>query len=176
MTLMTQAEFARLKNVSRKSVTKWKAQGYLKMAGDRVHVEDTQASFARCASGRSYGKLAGLRTVHTAAAGVCTEVTGNTETPAEVEAIATTIQAGAYQLAVILRRRGMLQDEARRLTVDWVRATRLEMVGEHGGIEGALDVDGPKPPADYARWAEAPIFQGDPLVGEWDDVEQEAVE
>jgi hypothetical protein len=40
----TQAEFARLHSVSRKTVTKWKSEGRIVMAGDLVDVEASNAS------------------------------------------------------------------------------------------------------------------------------------
>jgi hypothetical protein len=39
MTQCTQAEFARLQGVSRKTVSEWKTQGYIRMVGDRVDIE-----------------------------------------------------------------------------------------------------------------------------------------
>jgi hypothetical protein len=45
MDYMTQAEFARLMNVSRKTVTAWKARGWVKMDADGLLV-DVQRSVA----------------------------------------------------------------------------------------------------------------------------------
>ena len=39
--LINQAEFARLMNVSRKTVTKWKERGWLVFSGDLVDVVET---------------------------------------------------------------------------------------------------------------------------------------
>ncbi|WP_240775877.1 hypothetical protein [Nissabacter sp. SGAir0207] len=41
---MNQAEFAKLHNVSRKTVTMWKARGWLVMDGEEVNVEASNAS------------------------------------------------------------------------------------------------------------------------------------
>lgn len=41
---MNQADFAKLHNVSRKTVTTWKARGWLVMDGDEVNVEASNAN------------------------------------------------------------------------------------------------------------------------------------
>ena len=41
---MNQADFAKLHNVSRKTVTTWKARGWLVMEGDEVNVEASNAN------------------------------------------------------------------------------------------------------------------------------------
>lgn len=41
---MNQAEFARLHNVSRKTVTLWKSRGWLVMDGDEVNVDASNAN------------------------------------------------------------------------------------------------------------------------------------
>jgi hypothetical protein len=47
MTLVSQAEFARMCDVSRKTVTTWAALGKLVMQGKRVDVEETEARMSR---------------------------------------------------------------------------------------------------------------------------------
>ena len=60
MASVTQAEFARLKGVSRKTVTGWKQQGRLVMAGDLVDVDASQALLLGASSARSSGKRASV--------------------------------------------------------------------------------------------------------------------
>ena len=50
MSLVNQAEFARLKGTSCKTVTQWKKDGRLVFAGDLVDVEASQAKLLRGAS------------------------------------------------------------------------------------------------------------------------------
>ncbi|WP_237387321.1 hypothetical protein [Xenorhabdus sp. Sc-CR9] len=42
--MMKQADFARLHNVSRKTVTQWKARGWLVMDGDDIDVDASNAN------------------------------------------------------------------------------------------------------------------------------------
>ena len=51
MALCTQAEFARVQGVSRKTVTEWKVRGYLTMVGSRVDVEASNKALS--GAGRS---------------------------------------------------------------------------------------------------------------------------
>lgn len=44
---MNQADFAKLHNVSRKTVTTWKARGWLVMEGEEVNVEASNANIER---------------------------------------------------------------------------------------------------------------------------------
>ncbi|QTL38792.1 RNA polymerase subunit sigma-70 [Xenorhabdus budapestensis] len=44
---MNQSEFAKLHGVSRKTVTQWKARGWLVMAGDDINVEASNANIER---------------------------------------------------------------------------------------------------------------------------------
>jgi len=52
MTVMSQAEFSRAHNVSRKTVTQWKEQGRLVFQGDSVDVEKSDAKLADAKLGR----------------------------------------------------------------------------------------------------------------------------
>lgn len=53
MTKVTQAELARIYSVSRKTITKWKAEGRLALSGKLVDLEETQARLARSATSRT---------------------------------------------------------------------------------------------------------------------------
>lgn len=53
MSKVTQAELARLYGVSRKTITKWKAQGRLVLSGEFVDLEETQARLAQSATSRT---------------------------------------------------------------------------------------------------------------------------
>lgn len=44
---MNQSDFAKLHNVSRKTVTAWKARGWLVLAGDDIDVEASNANIER---------------------------------------------------------------------------------------------------------------------------------
>ena len=58
MTQVSQAEFARLKGVSRKTVTQWKNQGRLVVCDGLVDVEATQAQLQNAAGSKAIGQAA----------------------------------------------------------------------------------------------------------------------
>lgn len=55
MAEVTQAEFARLKGVSRKTITLWKQQGRIALRGDLVDVEASEGLLTRTSGARSKG-------------------------------------------------------------------------------------------------------------------------
>ena len=190
LALVSQAEFARMKGVSRKTVTEWKAEKRLVFAGKLVDVAASQASLLRYSSGRSAGKRAPVTQAAEKVTGNSASTgTGNTaryasgaiygnpaNLPDEVVVTSSAICSGAIDMARLLRpHMPMLLVKA--LVAAWVRAMRNGYVGGPGiDLETVADMDWPEPPIGVTHWCEHPYFLGDPLhPNEWVEIEADMV-
>ena len=166
MKLISQAEFARLHDVSRKTVTTWKKRGYIELSGSLVDVARSNAKLA--ASGR-----VSLPRVTPGAV----EVTGNSVmTPAallwetagphrdQVANVSAMISSADFA-ALLLRHLPM--STVRPLVSEWVS------IGQRGASE-ILHEDGISPPAGFASWADHPWFNPTLTETEWLELEAEA--
>ena len=187
LALVSQAEFARMKRVSRKTVTEWKNENRLVFDGKLVDVAASQAALLRNSSGRSAGKRAPVTQAAGRAAGNTSDgVTGNTarytdgadygnpaNLPDPVLDVSLAISSGAYDFARLLRPH-MPMPMVKALVAAWVEAQRNGYVGGPGKPETIADVDWPAPPIGFSHWCHHPYFTDDPLPpAEWEDLEGE---
>jgi hypothetical protein len=174
MTLITQSEFAKRKNVTRAAVTQWKNEGRIKMVGRLIDLEATEASMVPGSSHRSKRHVPARQgavkprdeivkpkpPLNTA------EVTHAPleEYPASMSAMVT---GGASDLAVILLRSGMPRDRVATAVEEWL------IVARHSATE--LLEDDIDPPPGFDRWADHPAFQEPWLTStSWAELEAEA--
>lgn len=166
MNLISQADFARLHDVSRKTVTTWKKRGYIELSGGLVDVERSNAKLVN--SGRVW-----LQSVTSAA----DEVTGNSGMTPEallwetagphrdrVAGMACMISPAEFA-ALLLRH--LPPATVRPLVTEWIAT------GRRGGSE-ILHEDGIAPPAEFASWADHPWFNPMITEDEWSELEAEA--
>lgn len=191
MTDVSQAEFARLKSVSKKTVTEWKQQGRLVIVGKRVDVEASQQRLLDGSSHKSAGKRRAVTRSVTLPAQVTPEVTNSLKPavyadgakfdnpvnlPEAMLAVSGAIGSGAYDMVLVLARRMPLAD-VKPLVAEWVDRTRRGYVGGPGLPDTEADDEWPAPPIGMKHWCEHPYFQGDPInAGEWADIELEITE
>lgn len=166
MNFISQADFARLHKVSRKTVTTWKKRGYIELSGGLVDVERSNAKLA------SSGRVT-LQGVTSGAA----EVTGNsgmspaallweTAGPHRDHALGMASMISPSELAALLLRY-LPQATVRPLVAEWIAT------GRRGGSE-ILHEDGIAPPARFASWADHPWFNPTLTEVEWSELEAEA--
>ncbi len=186
MSLVSQADFARMHGVSRKAVTTWKSRGYLTFSGTLVDVERSNEKLARL--GRAWP-------------GIVAPVTGPpdptvsvTPTIKEWPAVVTEpdgydwtskngwgkgVERAAVKLSVMVE---SAVSNMARLTVRYLEPqVALPLLDEFHRIqrEGALSLldDEYDPPAGYASWAYHPLFQGPAMAFiEWEEALAEATE
>lgn len=165
---MTQAEFARDQNVSRKTVSVWKREGRLVMDGNRVNV---------AASVERLGDRARKRTddesdVVTLSA--IDAVFPSDPLPSEAITASVAIEQGAADLARLLVAR-MPRDEARDIVDAWVAAQRAGWVGGPGHPVSIAEDEGWPLPAGCDRWSDHPLFTG-PAISDvdWSEAQAEA--
>ena len=165
MTLVSQAEFARQKKVSRKSVTRWKNEGRIIIVDDRVDVEATQAKLLRDSSHRAKGRRSAVTSAPITTAQVTEAVREPLDDyPASMSAM---VYGGASDLAVILLRSGMPQAHVAALVDEWLTEAR------RGATE--LLEDDLAPPAGFASWVDHPAFQENwPNGTDWEGLTREA--
>ena len=188
MTLVSQAEFARMKGVSRKTVTQWKSEKRLVFAGKLIDVAASQAELLQQASHASAGKRAPV----TQAAEKVTGNSASAETgnaaryangatygnpanlPDEVVAMSSAIGSGALDMARLLRPHLSLP-LVKALVTEWARAMRNGYVGGPGiDLETVADTEWPEPPIGSTRWSDHPLFQGDALgSADWNELEED---
>jgi hypothetical protein len=167
MTLVSQAEFSRLKNVSRKTVTDWKKEERIVMVDGKVDVEASQEKLLRNSRRRAKGRRAALSPATAADA----QVTGPdcaplADYPASMAVMTT---GGASDLAVILLRHGLPRDRVEAIVEEWLAAARRSAT--------ALLEDDQEPPAPFEGWADHPAFVEDWLSGtSWEELEGEAAQ
>jgi hypothetical protein len=167
MALITQAEFARRKNVTRAAVSQWKSEGRLKLVRKLIDFEATEAAMIPGASYRSKRRIparqgdvnpmAPLNADNAPAAPL-----GNY--PAAMSALVT---GGASDMAVVLLRSKMPRDRVATVVQAWLSIAR------HSATE-LLTEDLDAPPG-VARWADHPAFQESWLAStSWAELEAEA--
>ena len=163
MTLVTQAEFARRKQVSRAAVTQWAHEKRLIFSGKLIDLEATEAAMIPNSRHRSKRRIPAAAEVKLAAETVKSDPALNTaeliqppldDYPASMSAMTT---GCASDLAVILLRSGMPQDRVAALVDEWLTVAR------RGATE--LLEDDLNPPPGFNRWADHPGFQGSWLSG-----------
>ena len=167
MSTATQAEFARMKGVSRTAVTKWKDQGRIVMVGNLVDVEASQERLLRYASHRAVGSLGPVNYQ----AAVNPPAWDWKDLPGDVgSVIIMALGVGIDAAEGILRH---TDDEAFALAVaDWVTAQNIraaiELIDEHN-----------EPPAAFGSWAAHPVFADTPAHREpfeWEDLIRDCAE
>jgi hypothetical protein len=164
---ISQAAFARLMDVSRKTVTVWKKQGRIIMVGEHVDVEASRERMARYSTSGSKAFKGATKTLPESN-GASPE--GNAVAPlAEYPASMTVmVSGGAGDLAVILLRAGLPRDRAQAVVDEWfgmARRSAAELLEE--------DLD---PPPGFDRWIDHPAFQEGWLASwaGWSEIEAEA--
>ncbi len=187
LALVSQAEFARMKGVSRKTATQWKSEKRLVFAGKLIDVAASQAELLRQASHASAGKRAPVTqaaekvTGYSVSAGMgnaaryANGVTyGNpANLPDEVTDTSAHIASGAIDMARLLRPH-MPMPLVKALVTAWVRAMRAGYVGGPGMLAAVADEEWPPPPIGLSHWCEHPYFVGDPLhPSELDEIEED---
>ena len=195
--LMSQAEFARKKRVSRKTVTVWKKKGWAQMVGDLVDVRATQAYFAKYATHNARGahrpvtvsrqpSINSVKVTHQVD-GPQVDVDGPAaanyadiidpvmaEICPEALTVSTELDTGASDLAYLLVRHLPLS-LARQMVDEWLAVRRAGCVGGPGGPREPLCVteDWPSPPT--GLWRDHPWFTRPPIpADEWTVAVQEA--
>ncbi len=161
-TLMTQAEFAREKGVSRKTVTQWKQDGYLVMSGKMVDVRRSHEKLLR--AGRLQPRPVVTRAQKQRSVGKAVD-------PKDLPEIAVLLSTIAW---------GAVLDVGELLLHHFepevVRPVLIEMSDRLRRFElEVMEDDGPPPPAPLRSWAEWECFAQDPLADpSWQEIIQEA--
>lgn len=192
MELISQADFARRKGVTRKTVTAWKREGRLVIVNGNIDVAASQRKLEDGSSHRATkarapvtSKVVPRRKVTRASRVVDAEVTtvpaiyasgityGNpANLPDRVLDMSTAIRGGASDLAFALAHH-LPADTARGVVAAWVRKQRDGWVGGPGLPDAIADDCWPAPPLGYTRWSDHPLFT-DPAVTEAEWVEATA--
>jgi hypothetical protein len=191
---VSQSEFARLKQVSRKTVSEWKREGRIVMVDGLVDVEATQAQLLRNSGHRAKGRRAPVTPptvraakvtpgLHEGAARVTTVpavyASGATydnpaNLPPAVLDMSTAISGGASDLAFALVHHLPL-GTVRGIVGAWVQKQRAGWVGGEGLPDAIADEHWPAPPLGYARWSGHPLFSGPAVTeAEWAEAVAEA--
>jgi hypothetical protein len=159
--LVTQAQFAAMKSVSRAAVSQWKREGRIVIVGKLIDVAATERRLTTESSHRS------KRVRPAAVLNLIVPVREPLgDSPASVAALVT---GGAADLAVILLRQGMPRDRAEAIVEEWLTRARVSATAL---LEDDLD-----PPAPFERWADHPAFTADWLEGTtWAELEAEAAQ
>jgi hypothetical protein len=172
MTLITQSEFATRKNVSRAAVTQWKNEGRIKMVGNLVDLEATEATMIQNSRHRSKRRIpAQQSSVKLSADTVKPAQMLNTPEPtcaplADYPGSMSAMVTGcAEDLAIILLRAGMPQERTQAVVDEWLAVAR------HSATE-LLEEDLDPPPG-FERWEDHPGFQ-EPWLTSWVELESEA--
>lgn len=158
MATATQADFARLKSVSRATVTNWKRQGRIVMIGDLVDVEASQNRLLRNSSHRAKGGLAPLSA----------QIPVNPIPHAVTMLAVTGLDAGMDAAEAVLR---MVPDETMARAV----ADTVTDMAMRSAIEFA-DEDY-EPPPGCQSWADTALFRGQPthdVRHEWAEMTADA--
>jgi hypothetical protein len=184
MTKVSQAEFARLWKVSRKSVTKWKEQERIVMDGALVDVEASELRFKKYSSGRMKTVLP-RASVNTDSASQVTTKPGARKSlgpwaepeelhkgsglPVYVEELAWTVDRGAEALMAILIADVVPREKIEKFVAGWVTL-------QQGTIADLLDrrID---PPFGCEQWGTHSYFTAEfPFEDAWDEMEEAAAE
>lgn len=160
---MTQAEFAREKGVSRKTVTQWKRGGYLVMSGNMVDVRRSHEKLLR--AGR-------LKPRPGATQGQPQRSTGGAvddpkDIPEIAFALANATGCTVIKTAEILLRHFEPESVRPILTELWDHLRRGDLA--------VMEEDGPPAPPPLRSWAEWDGFALDPVeIWEWEELVAEA--
>lgn len=175
MSTATQADFARLHGVSRKTVTDWKARGYIRFSGGSVDVEASNAALAAVGKSR-LNPVTLTRRVATNvrnAGGVVSR--GNSQWSAEmgyqhaadypvVSTLASVVDGAAIDITEAFRNRIPFA-ELRPIVEGIIAKIRM------GAVE-CLD-EGDTPPG-FGSWGDHPWLTEPPLTkAEWQELEEE---
>ena len=158
MSLISQTEFAKLKNVSRAAVSQWKNEGRLKMVGKLIDLEATDAELVRGSSWRSKRHVP-ARTQEVKLATKRSEATVMFPAPGlGLPDLVMTISIFA-QFAGLDAAEGILRHVAdeplARAVADDVSERAIRAAAEM--LEEDMD-----PPVGCATWADHPIFKDAP--------------
>lgn len=158
MPLVSQAEFARLHNVSRKTVTTWKKRGYLELSAGQVDVEVTNRVLA------SVGRFQQLSVTQPSSSLLAVTGEGN-RLPEMVGALSAVVDGCASDASIVL---------LRHLPIATVRPLVAELLASaRRGAAEILDYDGIDPPPGLTSWAEHPAFCSTvPTEEEWVEAAQ----
>ena len=167
MTLITQAEFARLKSVSKAAVSQWKKEGRIKMVGKLIDLEETETIMVPGSSFRSKRRVPARHD----GVKLPTEIVNrapklNSQPLASYPVSMSVMITGcAADLAIILLRAGLPRAQVQVIADEWFTTARCSALGL---LENDL-----APPAGFERWADHPGFR-DPWLTDWAELEYEA--
>jgi ribulose kinase len=181
---VSQAEFAKLMDVSRKTVTTWKKRDRIIMIDDLVDVEASRALMTRyCSSGsKAYrGATKALPKSNNPAEQVTAAVydppayyENPANLPEDVVHTSVAISGGASDLAYILVKHIGI-DRARPIVAEWVQTQLAGWVGGEGLPESIGESCWPDPPLGYAHWCDHPLFTDRAVTeDEWAEAVAEA--
>jgi hypothetical protein len=145
MNLVSQADFAKLKSVSRATVTKWKQRGRLTMVGDMV---DAEASQARLVQGAGYFAAGQRRPLATLPA------VAGADVPGPVKSLAIMAQGTGLDAAEAVLRSGGDADLARAVA-NWITVKAIQAASDLSDFDF-------EPPPGFKRWASHPVFAETP--------------
>jgi transcriptional regulator with XRE-family HTH domain len=168
MTLITQAEFARRKQVTRAAVSQWAREKRLIFSGKLIDLEATEASMLANSRHRSKRSIPALAGVNLSADTIKPQLPVNATTlPEPMATVVLAIESGADDIAFFLARR--MPIEAIRTMVDqWVAKQRV------GWVEIAACEEW-EPPPGGGRWSDHSAFTGPALTAsDWSAIEAEA--
>ena len=180
---MTQAAFARLKDVSKKTTTKWKQRGWLKLSGNLVDVAATESYMARYAPSRSKAAHKGVTSSINSAANavkVTPQVDGSLpeDSASEYEMqnlISLDIECGGSTLAYITARILPL-GVVKSIVLEWYEHEVRSWAGDGASYPSmAEELEWQLPPG-CASWRDHRYFSVQRMMGalEWDEIESEA--
>ena len=104
-----------------------------------------------------------------------TTIYSATGLPTEISEIASFINDGAADMAVVMLRGGLALEVVQPLVDAWV----TEMRHGHASCFDDGDPDAPAPPYGYERWADHPLFTRDwmdELAASWEELKAEAAQ
>ncbi len=167
---VSQAEFARMMRVSRKTVTKWKGADRILMDGDLVDVERSRDRLLRYTSSSSKAYQGAVTLADKPEAQVTdravyadgAEYDEFTNLPPEVLTASVAIGSGASEMALLLARHRMPIPQVRQMVGEWVAVQRAGWVGGPG-LPSPVSDCWPEAPIGFVDWYEHPLFLGDPL-------------
>lgn len=161
--LVTQAEFSRMKGVSRKTVSEWKREGRIVIVDGMVDVERSQKKLLAASRHRATGRRAAV-TLPPADGAKVTPALWNLSPPACGEhlsgedygalmAAQRLAEAAPAVLAVVADAIGLTASQAARLRPQ-VRVSMMETASL------LLDAMAVPPPAGIRSWCDAPMWAG----------------
>jgi hypothetical protein len=173
VTLLTQSQFAKRKDVSRAAVTQWKSAGRLVLVGNLIDLEATEAKLLAHSSSRTKRGIPAANGVNQPprpAVKSKTLDTARTQPAAaplddHVATVVALIDGGAEDIAILLLARGMPRGEVRQIVNAWLAGARR---GASALLEEDVDL-----PTGFDRWADHPSFLT-PFAPDWAELDVEA--